>query len=435
MKRLLIATSALLMFFGVSSVNSETKPKDPKKASERQKMLERLEDMEVFSTILQENLNLCFRRKQRQNVDSYEAGGYGGGYGGYGGEGGYGGGAGYGGGGYEGGYGEGGGGAVGGIYGGGGGGLVASSSSSPRIEPPIVTYIPVQGVVATVDIPSPSFPWERESTKAKEDTKEAKAPSRWQRAKQKVATDRLWAHGNWMTLTQCNSCHDNVNQMTAKTPNTSFVKLANEKNDGVRSELLVKAVADAVRESSGKIRHLEKTDGLTVILRYRRWTDGISAKTPNVSSLVFGQATPASGTRHRLPAKLKIDVSAEDWKQAAGRTKGLLAARIEQSVEILDSSVDLGSKTLREWHQEAKAKADAEPKDSSPYGGGGGYGGGSANPYGGGGGYGAGGGSANPYGEEGGGGYGGGGDEGYGGASQKSRSRRSRRTRGDGGGY
>ncbi|MEM7314574.1 MAG: hypothetical protein AAF497_15615, partial [Planctomycetota bacterium] len=330
---------------------------------------------ETFATILLENLQKVYSpapakqkatRGRRRGGGGYgRGGGLGGGdsYEGYGGGGageGYGGGdegGGYGGGGYGGGYGGEGDGGYGSAGGGGGGamsgggfgsmlgagggsgmgfgsmGLGGSGRSGKtqsrligEISTPIAAYLPRTGVVVSVDVPTPILPWEElyELEFSGQSSTTAKAPSRWQKAKEKVSSDRIWAHGHWMTKTQCATCHDGLD-FSAINSDSGLGKRVNLKTKpvGPSTEKLVGAIADALFESAGKIRNLHESETINVVVRYRRWKDAMLQEDADINSLEFGStAIQVKASAQRLPATITVSIpSSLDVGDEDGRSK------------------------------------------------------------------------------------------------------------------
>ena len=210
---------------------------------------------------------------------------------------------------------------------------------NPNISTPIAAYLAGQGVVVTVDVPATSLPWEHLRESKDEEKSSRAAPSRWQKAKEQVSTNRMWAHGHWMTKTQCSKCHEGTfSSSDSKAAATSLARLV-PKSAGPSLIKVVEAIADALFESTGNIRHLPESESISVVVRYRRWRDGLSSGLPAISNLEFQTTgTRATASIQRLPASFTIRVPAKsvDKEDPNVRAKYIRAVKTKQHVTFFD---------------------------------------------------------------------------------------------------
>jgi hypothetical protein len=113
-----------------------------------------------------------------------------------------------------------------------------------------------------------------------------------------------------MTKVQCSNCHESLD-FDSDASATSFIGFKRSLTTGPDSSRLVKAIADALVESAGNIRHLPESESITVVVRYRRWKDGLADGKASINSLEFqSTAVKTNPSVQRLPASLTMSVPA-----------------------------------------------------------------------------------------------------------------------------
>lgn len=185
--------------------------------------------------------------------------------------------------------------------------------ATETVSLPLATYVPGFGAIFQAEIPAPNRPHVQE-----EDTKVTDTPSRWQRVREKLQASQLWAHGKWMTRTQCNTCHEVTTYHKQKaqiaysawgmssTPSSQHVGSPNEPNTPTTHEIK-DSVIDALFENGSNLR-LAKGDRVCIELSYRRQPSSMVNRTVFESHAMPDRYAAEPQRRGMLPGRISLTV-------------------------------------------------------------------------------------------------------------------------------